>query len=196
MLGGVDALVEGFGGVVVQDGHGLLADDGAGVDTGVHEMDGAASGFHAGIECLSPGFQAGERRQEGGMNIHDAALERAQKIAFENAHKTGEDYEIHPRVEHGLNVKALGVFIEFGAKFSGGDESRGKVARAGVGQGAGRFDVAQYEGNGGRDFPGGTGIGDGGEIRAFARTQDANAKFLLVGHGLYLQAGSGRRQAV
>ena len=59
-LGLLNASVKGGGGVVVVNWDGLLGDDGAGVDTLINKMYGAAGDFDAVIESLFPCFEAGE----------------------------------------------------------------------------------------------------------------------------------------
>src|SRR4051812_26176358 len=61
MLGGLDSRVQRFGGVGIQHRDGLLADNGAGIDTGIHEVDGATGDLYPIIERLFPGFQSGKR---------------------------------------------------------------------------------------------------------------------------------------
>ncbi len=48
-----DAHREDFGGVVVMNGHGLLQDDHAVIDSLVDEMNGTAGDLCAVVECLS-----------------------------------------------------------------------------------------------------------------------------------------------
>ena len=55
MLGDLDAGVEGFCGVIGQDGDATLTKDGAGIDSGIHKMDGAAGFWNACFESLTPG---------------------------------------------------------------------------------------------------------------------------------------------
>jgi len=67
-----DALGKGVLVVGIEDRNGGLQDDGACVEIFVDEMDGAAGEFHAVVERLLLGFEAGEGREERGMNIEDA----------------------------------------------------------------------------------------------------------------------------
>ena len=62
VLGGMNALVQAFGRVVIENGDALLPDDGTSVHAGIHEMNGAAGDFDAVVEGLFPGFEAGKRR--------------------------------------------------------------------------------------------------------------------------------------
>ena len=68
MLRGMDSLMQGFRRVIIQHGHGLLADDGAGINPGIHEMHGAPGYLYPVIERLLPGFQPGEGWQQGGVD--------------------------------------------------------------------------------------------------------------------------------
>ena len=51
-------------GVVIEHGHGLLANDRPGVHAGIHVMHRAAGKFHAVIQRLFPGIQTRKRRQQ------------------------------------------------------------------------------------------------------------------------------------
>src|SRR4051812_40799753 len=76
-FGDLNAGVQGVWGVVVENGHDGLGDDGAAVDALIDEMDGAAGDFNAVIKGLSPGLEAGKRREERGMDVDDPVRERA-----------------------------------------------------------------------------------------------------------------------
>jgi len=55
MFGGMDTLVQALRSVIVENRHDLLADNGAGIDAGIDEMDGAAGDLDAIIQSLLPG---------------------------------------------------------------------------------------------------------------------------------------------
>lgn len=181
VFGGVDALMQTRGGVMVENGHGLLADDGAGIHAGVHKMHGAAGDFHAVVERLFPGFEPGKGGQQRGMDIDDAPFKRAQKIALQDAHETGEDDQIHLGRLQLFHESALGVLVQFGAEFSRRDEAGGKIAFAGVGQNSRGFDIAEDDGGGRWNFPRRDGIGDGDKVGTFAGTENADAKWIAHG---------------
>ena len=195
MFGCVNALMKGFHRVLIQNGHGLLADDGTGIHAGVDEVHGAAGHLHACVERLFPGFQTGKSGQERGVDIDDAPFEGAQKITFEHAHEAGEDNQVHLRLAQRLDVGVLGFFIQLGAEFSRGNKSRGEIPRTRMTENTRGFDVTQNERNARRDFSRRAGIGNGDEVRAFARTEHPDAEHFLIRHALYLQAGSMEEQA-
>lgn len=56
VFGLLDAGVEGFGGVVREDRDLGLREDGAGVNSCIYQVDGAASDFDASLEGLPPSF--------------------------------------------------------------------------------------------------------------------------------------------
>jgi len=60
MLRRVNPLMQTFRRVVVQDRHGLLADDWSGINSGIHKMHRAACHLHAVIQRLLPRFESGE----------------------------------------------------------------------------------------------------------------------------------------
>jgi len=190
VLGGMDAVMEGFGCVVIQNGDGLLADDGAGIHAGIHEMDGAAGDLDAMVEGLLPSFEAGEGGEEGWVDVDDAAGEGAQKVAFEDAHEAAKHDEVHLGVLQGGDEGLFGRFVQLGAEFAGGDELGGDLALAGVGEDAGWFDIAQDDGDQGGDAAGGDGVGDGEEIGALAGTEETDAKGAI--HGDSIAEGAGK----
>ena len=112
------------------------------------------------------------------MDVHDAPFERAQKIALEHAHETGEDNQIHLRRLQCGDVIALGVLVQLGAEFSGLDELRGYFPFARARQNSSIINIAQNDANLCRYFPAVYGVGDGGKIRAFAGTENAQSKFI------------------
>lgn len=95
VLGYLDPLMEGFSGIVIQDRHGTLTDDGAGIDTGVDEVDGTAGCFDAVVEGLFPGRDAWKGWKQRGMDVDDSAGEGLQERAFEDAHEAGQDNQVH-----------------------------------------------------------------------------------------------------
>jgi hypothetical protein len=182
-FGLLDAGVEGGGGVVVVHGDGLLGDDGAGIDALIDEVDGAAGDFHAVIEGLFPGFEAGEGGEERGMDVDDAVGEGAEEFAFQDAHETGEDDKIDLGVLEDGDEAAFGLFVELGAEFSGRDVDGFEFVLLRQRENAGGLDVAGDE----DDFHGGAGAGavagEGIEVGSFARAEDAEFSFAHQGHG-------------
>src|SRR5947207_7216298 len=63
----------------------------------------------------SPGMGAGERREQGGMDVHDAHRELSQEIGCHEAHETGEDHELRLLLSegfHDLSLEGLSVLPE------------------------------------------------------------------------------------
>jgi DNA polymerase III subunit delta' len=194
-FGLLDAGVEGGGGVVVVHGNGLLGDDGAGIDALIDEMDGAAGDFDAVVEGLFPGFEAGERGEQGGMNIDDAVGEGAEEFAFEDAHEAGEDDEVDLRVLENGDESLFGFFIKLGAEFSGRDEDGFEAVALREGKDAGPLDVRGDDDN----FHGGTGARavtrEGIEVRTFAGAKDPESCFPHQRHGLCVaRVGGGEKE--
>lgn len=129
------------------------------------------------------------------MDVYDPPFEGSQKIPLQHPHETGQHNQIHFRFPQGIDVSAFGFFVEFGAEFSGGDEPSGNIPFAGMRENARSFNIAQNQRYARRDRSGGARIGNRHEIRAFARTQHADAEISVVRHGLYLQARDVELQA-
>ena len=66
---------QGLLGVVGEDGHNGLDDDGAFVTALAHEMDGAAGEPYAVFEGLFLAVEAGEGGRQRGVDVHDAVGE-------------------------------------------------------------------------------------------------------------------------
>ena len=118
------------------------------------------------------------------MDVHDVAFERAQKIAFEHAHETGEHDKIHFRILQSGDESTLGIFIQLGAEFSRRDELGRQLAFARVGEKAGVLDIAKHKRDLRRNLSFGDGVGDGHEIGAFAGTENADAKCVTAAHAV------------
>jgi hypothetical protein len=191
-FGNLDAGVEGFRGVGVEDGHGGLGDDGAAVDALIDEVNGAAGDFDAVFEGLAPGFEARKGGEERWMDVDDAIGEGAEEFAFQDAHEAGEGDVINLRFFEGGDVAGFGFVVEFGAEFSRGDKLGVEFAFARALENAGGFDVAEN----GDDFVGAIGsataISDGDHVRAFARAENADSFFGSGRHGLTLSRENGR----
>ena len=116
------------------------------------------------------------------MDVDDPSLERAEELPLEDAHESGEDHEVHPRLAQCGDVGRLGRLIQFGAEFSGLEEATRQVARLRVAENAGVHHVGQHERHPGVHRAGRNGVGDGAEIGALAGTEDANAERGCVRH--------------
>ena len=69
----LDTAVQDGGGVAGEDGDGALFEDGTSVDFGGDEVDGAASFGIASIESILHGMSAFVLRQQGRVDVDDAA---------------------------------------------------------------------------------------------------------------------------
>lgn len=79
MFFGLDALVEGFRGIVREDRDACLEDDGAGVHAAIDVVDGAAGLGGTGEDGLFPGFEARESGEERGVDVEDAVGEGVEE---------------------------------------------------------------------------------------------------------------------
>lgn len=195
VLRGVNALVQRFSRVVIQNRNRGLANDRPGIDAGINIMNGAPGHFHPVIQGLFPGFETRERRQQRRVNIDDSPLKTAQEIALENAHEPGKDHQIHPdRIER-VDISAFRFLVELGAEFAGSEITSGKIPISGVLEDAGAGNIAQHERDFGRNLASAAGIGDGHKIGSLARAKEADAKCFLVVHEVLLTGNDGAKQA-
>ena len=144
MLRGVNALVQGFRRIIVQDGNGLLRDNWPRIYSGIDEMHRATGDLHAMIQRLLPGFQSGKRREQGRVDVHDATFKCPQEISLQHTHETSEHDQIHFRISQRVHVRALGVFIELRPEFPRRDKSRRKISFSRVLKNSGVLDIAQH----------------------------------------------------
>ncbi len=79
---------EGFLGVVLQDRHGPLDEDGAVVEFGADEVDGAAVDADASLQGTGVGVEAFEGGQERGMDVEEAVLPALHEPGAQDAHET------------------------------------------------------------------------------------------------------------
>jgi hypothetical protein len=107
--------------------HGGLDDDGAVVERRRDEVHRAAVHAAAGFEGAAVGVQAGEGRQQRGMDVHQAALVAPHEILAEDAHEAGQHDEVG-RVavdlggQRGIEQLARGMF---GMRHHGGGNAVG-----------------------------------------------------------------------
>jgi len=90
VFGLLDAGVERFGGVVWETWDGGLAEDGAGIDPCIDEVDGAAGDGISRIEGLFPCLESAIFGEKGGVDIDDAVWESGEEGSFDDTHPTGE----------------------------------------------------------------------------------------------------------
>jgi hypothetical protein len=122
------------------------------------------------------------------MNVYDSSFEGSQKLAFQDSHKSGEGNQVHIGSLQFLNKHSLGIVIEFGPELSRVDETVRDIAHFCLFQDAGRLHIAEHNPNFRRHSTRSASVGNRDEIRAFARTQDANAKLAAAIHAPCLQA--------
>jgi len=199
----MDALMQSFRGVAIQDRDGLLPDDRAGIDPRINKMNGAACDFHPVIKGLFPGFQAGKRRQKRRMDIDDASFEGLQKLSLKDPHEACQYQQINSCLAKRRHVGALGVFFQFCSKFARRQEARGEATLARPFENPCVLDVTQHQGNLRWHLAGRTCIGYRDEIRAFARAEYAESEWSVVGHPVLIsvklvgsQAGNPARAGV
>ena len=89
-----DASRETFGSIGLQDRHGSLENDGAGVELGVDEVDGRAGHFHAVLESLALGVEPGKRRQQRGVDIENPVGKGLDEVGAEKSHEPCQADEI------------------------------------------------------------------------------------------------------
>ena len=177
MLLDLNAGVEGFGGVVLEDGNGALDDDGAAVGAGVDEVDGAAGDLAAVVEGLLPGVEAGEGGEKGGVDVENAAGEGGEEGGLDDAHEAGEDDGVGTGLADGLDVGILGGALELGLVGGGGEEAGGDVVAAGALEDGCALDVGEDEDDLGVKVAGGDGVEDGLHVGAGTGAEHGEAKF-------------------
>jgi len=167
MLLGEDAGGKRFDRVVVANGDGGLQDDGAGVESLVHEMHGASREFRAVLEGLALGFESRKRGQERRMNIQDASAKSLHKIGREQSHVAGEADEIDSfLLQRGDDLAVIGFAFEA----LGWNDASVDAARAGAFDAGSAFAMADDDGNlSVGNAAGGDTICKGFEIRAATR---------------------------
>ena len=74
-----------------QNGHDGLADDRTAVKHGRHEVNGRAVHAAARIDGALVRIEAGEKRQQGGMDVEDLPLEPGDKALRQNAHEARQN---------------------------------------------------------------------------------------------------------
>src|SRR5919106_2501995 len=116
MLCDLNPSMKPFRGVAGQNRHLALRDDIAMVDLLIHVVDGASGQLFSGLQRLFPRFESRKLWQKRWMNIYDAPRKCIQHRRFENAHETGESYELDSRIlEHSHKVD-LGLRLQTRAK--------------------------------------------------------------------------------
>jgi hypothetical protein len=123
------------------------------------------------------------------VDVDDTPGERAEEFPFEDAHEAGQHDEIDATAGQELDQLRFSGFVQFGSVFPRWDEFAFDPSLPGLLQDAGISHVAYDDRDLGGDYATGTGIRNGGEIRAFARTQYCQPK-LLAAHRVLIQPWS------
>ena len=82
--------MQGFFGVVIQNGHCRLGEDGAGVNARIHKVDGQAGNLHTVRQGVTHAVRTREGGQQGGVGVDDAVAETLDQLRVNNAHEAGE----------------------------------------------------------------------------------------------------------
>jgi hypothetical protein len=81
--------------VIVKDGYYCLGDDGACVNICINKVNRATGESGTVFQGFFLHIQAGKRREQSRVDIHDAMRECIDKIGPYDAHETGENHEIY-----------------------------------------------------------------------------------------------------
>ena len=160
-------------GVVIQDGNGRLQQDGAAVEILIHEMDGAAGDLHAVGQGLILRIQAGESREAATGGYSGCDWEIAKRTRRSAVACSLPDKPIQPRAfkENQQLASRKLVAIE-PRRFDAPQVKPSSRARARPGA-LGRFEKTNPISH--CSFPAQDILGDGFEIRAAARKQNAQS---------------------
>ena len=165
-----NAVGESVGVVRGQDGDGSLEDDDAVVQLLIDKMDGAAGDLDAVVEGLLLRVEAGEGREQRGVDVEDAVGEGADEVRREQAHVAGEADELDVMLaESGDDVGiVLGALAAAGVEGEGGE-----AALAGGGEAGSVGHVRDDDSNAGvGDGARADRVGDGEEVGAAAGEED------------------------
>ena len=137
MLLDLDALVERVRGISFQNGDRRLGDDGAGIYTGIHIVNGHAGHLHPVVQSLFPGMKPLERRQKGRMDIDNAVGESFQEIRFDNPHEPGQGDPFRSSFPKCLDLSLFGITVQTGPGIARGDIPGGDPVKFGTAENAG-----------------------------------------------------------
>ena len=172
----LDAGVEGLGRVALKNGDGTLNDDGTAVCAGIDEVDGAPGDLGAVVEGLFPRVEAGEGRQERGVDVEDAVGEGVQETGLDDAHEPGQHDGVRAVALDDADPFLLGRAFEFGLEGGAGKILRGDAGAAGALQDEGILDIGQDADELGIQRPGVDGVEDGLHVGAGPGTEHGEAK--------------------
>src|SRR5271157_5094498 len=108
-----------------EHGHGLLQDDGAVVEVGVHEVHRAAGDFHAIVEGLLLRLQSWKRRQQRRMDVEDAVGKLLHEPRRQQAHVSRKADKINFVLAQRGNDLAIMLFARLALRR---DHQRGQPA--------------------------------------------------------------------
>lgn len=173
-----DAMGEGGLIVGVEDRDGALGDDDAVVELLVDEVDGAAGDLDAVVEGLLLGIEAGEGREQRGMDVEDALREGLDEAGREQAHVSGEAYVVDVVGAEGGDD----FFVVLGALAAVGLDGEGFKAALACGFEAGRVGfVGDDDGDfAASELAGGDVVCYGEEVGATAGEQDAETSHMFI----------------
>jgi hypothetical protein len=191
----LDAGVEGFGCVVVEDGDGALDEDGAGIGTFIYEVDGATGDFDAIYEGLFPGRDTGESRQQGWMDVENTVGEGGQHGGFDDAHEAGKNDVVGLPFLELSDVCLLWFTIEPGLGVRYGNVPGGNAVALCPGKNACGFNIRDDAYEGGVERACGDGIDDGLAVGAAAGTEYGDAEDTGYGIPAFATATAGKRDA-
>jgi len=171
VLFGKNALGESGRIVCFEHGNCVLQNNRAVVKVLIDKVHGAAGDLDSVIEGLLLCIEAGEGRQQRGMDVENAIGKGGDELRREQAHVAGEADEIDLAGAKGSDH----VVVVLGAGAALGDEHFARQAQLSCGSDAGGIgDVGDYDG----DFDVGQAafgdrVGDGEEVGAAAGEEDA-----------------------
>jgi hypothetical protein len=182
VLSELNAPVEALWGILIQNGDGLLTDDRSIVNSSINEVHRATGDFYPVIQRLLPSLQAGKRGKERRMDVHNPALECAQKIAFQHAHKTGQHDEVDVGRPKRFDVMTLCFLFQPGPEFAWRQVAALEASLARPVEDSGRGNIAQHQSDLGGHCSRFTCVGYRHEIRAFSGAQYAQPESSCAVH--------------
>ncbi len=128
-LGGLDAISEGFEGIVGADGDLSLGENGAVVVDFVDEVHGDAGGAEPGfqdgaVDVVAVHAPAAEFREQSGVGVDDAVVKSAEGFGAQELHVSREDYEVDLVVQKSMlngGVEGFGGWMRTGTQMAVGD---------------------------------------------------------------------------
>jgi hypothetical protein len=101
---------ERLGGIVRKNGYACLRDDGAGIDTRIHEVHGTTMLMMFRLNRARVRVEPREMRKERGVNIDEPSVKSCHEFRLNDDHKTGKGHKMRVR---GL-YRAEDGSLEFG----------------------------------------------------------------------------------